>query len=228
MRRLPTWRAMLPVCLTILILNVEIADCLAGDGPHPALSHDEAAQLFTRQIGPLLRKKCLGCHGDGKELEGDLDLRSRQAMLRGGATEEPALAPGDPEKSLLFQAVLRTGDLAMPPKERNRLSEDEIESLQHWIAAGAPWPEADEPTPPTGTWDAADGVALATSGGLSPDWDARRYAPEYLWAYRPLKRPDVPSLEPLGRSDGQLPHEHGQPLRRRSGDRRLGELRTGD
>jgi hypothetical protein len=85
----------------------------------------------------MLRTKCLGCHGDGEELDGDLDLRTREAMLRGGKSG-PALYPGDPLRSPIYQAVRRTDERAMPPKERPRLSAEEIADLKAWIEAGAP------------------------------------------------------------------------------------------
>ena len=49
------------------------------------------------------------------------------------------MVPGDPEKSLLIQAVRHTGDVKMPPKES--LSEAEITTLTDWVKSGAPWPE---------------------------------------------------------------------------------------
>src|SRR5688572_19415799 len=39
---------------------------------------------------------------------------------------------------------------------------------------------------------AADvGVTVATSGGLSPQWDQRTYDPQDLWAYKPVKAATV-------------------------------------
>jgi mono/diheme cytochrome c family protein len=94
--------------------------------------------LYRQQVEPMLRVKCLGCHGDGEELDGDLDLRSREAMLRGGKSG-PAVVPGNATASLLYQAVRRTDERAMPPRERPRLSAGEIAALRAWIETGAPW-----------------------------------------------------------------------------------------
>src|SRR5262245_30101156 len=66
-------------------------------------------QLFTGRILPLLKDKCLACHGDEpNKLRGGLDLRSRSAMLQGGDSGQPALAPGHPEKSLIYLAATRS------------------------------------------------------------------------------------------------------------------------
>lgn len=100
----------------------------------------EAAALFTRRIHPLLKDKCFRCHGDGEELEGDLDLRSRTTMLQGGK-RGPALVPGRPAESLIYEAVKRTEPLAMPPKEKEKLTADEVAAIRVWIEAGAPWIE---------------------------------------------------------------------------------------
>jgi hypothetical protein len=91
----------------------------------------------------MLRVKCLGCHGDGEELDGDLDLRTREAMLRGGKNG-PVLVPGNVEASLIYQAVRRTDDRVMPPKDRARLGAEEIDALKRWIEAGAPEPRSRE------------------------------------------------------------------------------------
>jgi hypothetical protein len=171
-----------------------------GEGSLPAaqpaekpLSKQRAEQLFFDTIQPLLRKRCLGCHGEGDKLESQLDLRSREVMLKGGENGL-VLVLGKPEKSSLYLSVLRTGDLVMPPKERNKLTKTEIESLKQWIFAGAPWPKTKpKPNKTASTdWSTKNGIAVATSGGLSPDWTNRKYKPEDLWAYRPIQRYPVP------------------------------------
>jgi mono/diheme cytochrome c family protein len=114
----------------------------AASFDEPSLTDQAKAQargraLYQQRVEPMLRTKCLGCHGDGEELDGDLDLRGREAMLRGGKSG-PALVPGDPVRSAIYQAVRRTDERTMPPKERPRLSAEEIDDLREWIEAGAP------------------------------------------------------------------------------------------
>jgi hypothetical protein len=167
---------------------------MAASADRPA-EHEPAAaaQLFHAEVLPVLRKRCFGCHGEQEALEGNLDLRSRAAMLKGGESGEPTLVPGKPGESLLYLAVLRDGDYVMPPKERNRPTGAEIESLRRWIEAGAPWP--DRPVRPATTgdaWSADDGIEMATSGGLSDDWTHRRYKREDVWAFFPVKTCQVP------------------------------------
>lgn len=149
-----------------------------------------AAKLFYTKVKPLLQAKCLGCHGDDeKKIKAKLDMRAREAVIKGGETGA-ALVPGHASKSLLYSAVTwRDEDLQMPPKERNRLTAAEVELIRQWIDAGAPWPEK-----PDAKWtnDDPDAIAIKTSGGLSPGWTNRKYKPEDLWAYYPAKHYDVP------------------------------------
>src|SRR5688572_24891416 len=106
-------------------------------------SSPEGTELFEKRIRPVLVAKCLACHGSpAAKPKGGLVVDSLAGILRGGA-RGPAVAPGDPEKSLLFQAIRReSDDLAMPPKESERLTEAEIQDFAAWIRAGAPGPKA--------------------------------------------------------------------------------------
>ena len=84
----------------------------------------------------MLAANCYDCHAD--EQMGGLRLDSREAMLKGGRSG-PALVPGDPDKSLLIEAVRQTSDKLKMPKG-GRLGRDEIEALVEWVQAGALWP----------------------------------------------------------------------------------------
>jgi hypothetical protein len=168
-----------------------------GGATGPAVS--SAEDVFLNRVGPVLKEKCLGCHGgDPKKVRGGLDLTSREATLRGGESGEPAVVAGRPADSPLYLAVTREDpSLAMPPKENDKLAAEDVEAIRTWIEGGAPWPSAGKAPrrPAAGIWDAKDGVTVATSGGLSPEWTGRKYKPENLWAYRPIRRPAVPAVE---------------------------------
>ncbi|HEX3868808.1 MAG TPA: DUF1549 domain-containing protein, partial [Pirellulales bacterium] len=156
-----------------------------------------ADDLFLQTVQPLLKQKCAGCHGDDpKEVSGELDLRTREGLLKPAESGEPAVVVGKAAESRLYQAITWSDDaLQMPPQERNRLTADEIAAIGRWIDAGAPWPEQPTTASPPSWSDAksGEGVTIATSGGRSADWTNRRYQPADVWAYLPIARPTVPT-----------------------------------
>jgi len=101
----------------------------------PAVS--PAAELFEKEIRPLLLAECGACHGARRQ-EGGLRLDERSGAMKGGS-KGAALTPGHPERSLLLQAIRHEG-LKMPPGKR--LPEAKIALLETWIRAGAPWPQS--------------------------------------------------------------------------------------
>lgn len=118
---------------------------------------------------------CISCHGKWKQ-EGGLDLRTRQAMLKGGKSG-PALVPGDPEGSLVYRRLLAD---EMPPKMSvlgddnyvRRVSPDAIQLLKKWISAGAP------------------------SASQRPiDADPATGSMPGSWAFRPLRRVEPPRVK---------------------------------
>jgi mono/diheme cytochrome c family protein len=178
----------------IVLLSViggAIASALGADEP--------AEQLFVRRITPLFSEKCLACHGnDEKKIKGGYDMRTREGTLRGGDSEQAAVVPGNPGHSPLLLAISRDHPEwePMPPKEADALDEQQRVWVREWITAGAPWPDdarsKEIAQANADKWSAEDGVAVKTSGGLSPDWTDRKYKPEGLWAYRPVKKPALP------------------------------------
>lgn len=151
---------------------------------------DDRDTFFATQVRPLLAEKCWACHGDdAKQIKGELNLKSREALLNGGESGKPAVVVGKPEQSPLFLAATRKSDdwSAMPPKENDKLTPRQIDILRRWIADGAVWSDQ-----PTDARSDPEGEIVETSGGQSADWNRRKYPPESLWAYRPLRRPDVP------------------------------------
>lgn len=126
-----------------------------ADGPGSGAGKDQA-KFFTAQVHPILAQNCYKCHT--QEAMGGLRLDSREAMLKGGDSG-PALVSGDPDKSLLIQAVRQTGDLKMPPKN-HKLQASEIAALETWIKAGAVWD--------TGVVATPVGMPVATPVGMTP------------------------------------------------------------
>ncbi|MDE0100815.1 MAG: PSD1 and planctomycete cytochrome C domain-containing protein [Bryobacterales bacterium] len=125
----------------------------------------------------VVNVKCLLCHGRRRQ-EGGLDLRTREAALRGGASG-PAIVPGDPDASLLIRRIAAE---EMPPEaDQARLSyrpvtSQELDKLREWISAGAQWDE----DPPV---------------VVDPDTDPLvSQADREFWAFRPPRRQSPPKV----------------------------------
>lgn len=159
----------------------------------------EQDRHFTLKVQPVLSEKCNGCHGDDPEkIKGGFNMLTRDTLLRGGKEwGKEVLIPGNAKKSFLVETVKWADpDWEMPPKENDRLTEEQIKDLEKWIEDGAAWPEESvqlairkAAAKETVT---EDGVIVRTSGGLGDEWTYRRYQPEDLWAFQRLERPDVP------------------------------------
>ena len=101
----------------------------------------EDTQHFIEVVQPLLRSKCISCHGPEKQ-EGGLRLDSRLAAMKGGERGS-AIVPKNIADSLLIRAIsFEDPDFQMPPKLK--LADHEIESLGAWIKDGAFWPDTAE------------------------------------------------------------------------------------
>ncbi|MGI8992346.1 MAG: PSD1 and planctomycete cytochrome C domain-containing protein [Bryobacteraceae bacterium] len=131
----------------------------------------DSSDAFEMRVRPVLAQKCLSCHGDAKM--GDLQLDSREHMIKGGKSGA-AIVPGDPEKSNLVQAIRYSGARKMPPS--GKLKDEEIQALEAWIKAGAPWPDTSKIT-------AAKAPAYVITS------EQRNY-----WAFRPIANPLVPEV----------------------------------
>jgi mono/diheme cytochrome c family protein len=143
------------------------------------------ASDFQDRVLPLLQARCISCHGPEKQ-KGKLRLDSRASILKGGENG-PAIAPGDPEKSLLIQVLRHThADIKMPPKEK--LPADQIEALAAWIKDGAPWVEAAAATP-TGrlgdAWSDPRNPIVRIFGGKRLD----------LWSLKKIAHPAPPAVK---------------------------------
>ena len=182
------------------------AALLGGPAVHGADGEwGEGEVLFAVEVAPVLAQKCGACHGDDPaDLGGEFDLRTRDSLLAGGESGEPGIIPGTDGtahadgRGYLYELLEWHDGYGMPPKEADRLSEEQLWAVRDWIDAGAPWPDA---ATVEAIRDAHDpGVRVPTSGGLADDWTDRTYDPADVWAYRPRTDPPVPA-NPAGFSE---------------------------
>ncbi len=94
---------------------------------------------YVKDIKPLLKERCISCHGSVKQ-KGDLRL------------DAGVLIQKDVHHALLERVASGDEDERMPP-EGKRLSAEQIELLRQWIAAGAPFPKDEAiPKKPSEHW----------------------------------------------------------------------------
>jgi hypothetical protein len=136
----------------------------------------EAIEFFEKAIRPVLAERCSECHGaQARKPKGGLVLETRAGMLKGGDSG-PAIVPGDPDSSLLVQAIRYNHEaLRMPPN--GRLAPQEVAAFETWVRQGAPQPT---PEPARSARDTAKPVAVGHA--LKTDH----------WAFRTPRRPTVP------------------------------------
>jgi hypothetical protein len=111
--------------------------CLLAAAPHPAAAQprNENDSFFQSEMEPVLRKNCIGCHNSRIRTSG-LALDT-EGGVRAGGKRGPVAGTGNPESSALYQAILHTGSLKMPPT--GRLSDGEIAVFKRWIELKLPW-----------------------------------------------------------------------------------------
>ncbi len=127
---------MLNRVLYVLVLCVAFASQVHGQ-----------AIDFSHEVVPILRKHCIECHG-GREAKGSFSLNTRPLLVESGHIDLD-----NPAESRIIELVKSTDvDDQMPPKEKPRLTAEEIKILERWIATDLAWesgfsfaPQAYEP-----------------------------------------------------------------------------------
>jgi WD40 repeat protein len=116
---------------------------LAGVICLATLNYADAEDVsFRSDVAPILVKRCLTCHGEQK-FKGEYQLHTFETLMAPGETDEASIVPGKPEESYLFQLINDTDAGVRMPKDADRLSDEEIDLVRRWIAAGAKFDGAD-------------------------------------------------------------------------------------
>ena len=132
--------------LSLLIVIAAVATGLSG---RPAAQSSERID-FARDVQPLLRANCYGCHS-ASLASGNFRLdRRRDSMPNRVGANGARIVPGNSESSRLYVRVSGTqGGLQMPPT--GALPLDAIRTIKLWIDQGADWPDelaGETPSPP--------------------------------------------------------------------------------
>ncbi len=174
------------VAAAVFLTAVSIESVCAQPGPtedRTASFSADQTSFFEKEVRPILKARCLKCHGEGPKIKGGLRLDSRAAILRGGELG-PAVSLGDPAESLVLRAI-RYDELEMPPG--GKLPAREIAILTRWVEQGLPWPNENKRRSTT------DGVVQRSV--LPPRNGA---TVRDSWSYRPVSRPPLPTVQNHG------------------------------
>ena len=120
-RRTKGW---LGLCLVLIASNATGSNAMGVEVPD-----------FNRQVLPIFRKYCNGCH-NAKEAEGGLVLEDFARTTKGGESG-PEIVPGKSAESRLWKLVTSRDDDRMPPKDQRAPNADELAILKAWIDSGA-------------------------------------------------------------------------------------------
>jgi mono/diheme cytochrome c family protein len=122
--------------------------------------------FYGARVEPIFAKNCYSCHGPNKQ-RGKLRLDSYKAILRGGK-HGAVIKAGNAAGSELFHRINlpQTDDNAMPPSGKQRLTPDDIKTIEAWIKAGA-----SEASPLNAVQGAPTNVAAAPKEIELPEYD---------------------------------------------------------
>ena len=162
----------------------------AADEP---LSADDL-EFFETRIRPVLVEHCYRCHSaDAERIRGDYRLDTAELLRDGpsGAT----IVPGDPDASMLIQAIRYEDEfLEMPPKQQ--LDASVIADFERWVRNGAPDPRrADAAPAPEPLNDVHSDAARAFWSFVAPTRPALPEVTDDDWPRAPIDHFILAALE---------------------------------
>ena len=167
-----------PVAL-IVRGTASLALLLVGAISALAQISEEDLAHFESKIRPVLAERCYQCHGaDPERIRGGLTLVDAAGVGAGGDSGA-VLVPGEPDDSLLLEAIRYEGAIRMPPD--GRLPASVVADFERWIVRGA--------------WDprVSDVPVAATEAASRETYD---FGPgREHWAFRTMDRPVPPDVE---------------------------------
>jgi len=131
------------------------------------VSPARAAVETTHPALEILKKACVDCHGPSKQ-RANLRLDTPQGLKEGGDSG-PVFVAGKPDESRLVHSVLGSNGVERMPPKGPPLKAEEVASIRDWIEKGAPFPRS------------GDDLAQKPKG-------------KDHWAFQPVRKPEVPSV----------------------------------
>jgi len=175
-------RSLLAVFSFFLLATFAVADDIA---PEHAKQMAAGRELFKSEVRQVLVSQCLRCHG-GKETEGELDITTRENLLKGGSSGK-AIVPGKSGESRVMKLITHRQEPEMP-QDAPKLSSKVVAAIGKWIDLGAPYdkPLVDE--------------------SVSDDWTERLVdaSKNDYWAFKELQRYAIPQVRTGNRAANEI------------------------
>jgi len=103
----------------------------------PVFSQAPAKVDFARDVQPIFRQNCIGCHGPMKQNNG-LRVDRRSSVMKPGSRR---VMPGNLENSFLYHRLTGT-DFGMQMPPTGALKPEQVQIVKAWIEQGAEWPDS--------------------------------------------------------------------------------------
>ena len=155
--------------------------------------------VYADIVAPILERRCVQCHKDGKN-KGGVRMDTYELLMK-GSKKGPIIIPGDPAKSQLVQLVeLPVDDIDhMPPAGKPQPTKEELAVLKWWIEKGADATKtvkALEPTPEIAAAISTLAPAAAAPAVAAPAAATDKPAPAPAPTTEPAPAPVEPAPPP--------------------------------
>ncbi len=101
---------------------------------------------FSKEVAPILLKRCTGCHGE-RTNQGGYRAHTFASLMKAGASGLAPVVAGKANESALFQRIVTKVEAIRMPKSDDPLAPAQIELIRKWIAEGANYDAPDKTAP---------------------------------------------------------------------------------
>lgn len=101
-------------------------------------THSQDKNLtYVTNVAPVIKKYCLPCHLEENENPSGLAMDNYELLMKGG-NQGNTVIPEKPKSSNLYLKLLAEPPFGKQmPRNRRKLTEDEIQLIYDWIEQGA-------------------------------------------------------------------------------------------
>ena len=123
-----------------LYLSLFLALVITGTATITAQEKADEKKIisFSKDVMPLIKKRCLPCHASDSENPSNLFMESHGDLMKGGKHGKPVVA-GKGTESILVKKLRPSPPFGeqMPLMRKTKLTDEEIALFEKWIDQGA-------------------------------------------------------------------------------------------